>query len=141
VGTRGPRFRRSPGRKNRKSLSAVADNNPLVVGKSLGSRALPSVAKRGWSGIWLTPLLNHSELVAALPVIRAKTLIIGGTADETWNGEVAKSSGQQLLEIPGADHGLEIPGDPAASVRLLGEIVSTIGTFLEDFWISNQGNN
>jgi hypothetical protein len=141
VGTRGPRFRRSPGRKNRKSLSAVADTNPLVVGKSLGPRALPSVAKRGWSGIWLTPLLNHSELVAALPVIRAKTLIIGGTADETWNGEVAKSSGQQLLEIPGADHGLEIPGDPAASVRLLGEIVSTIGTFLEDFWISNQGNN
>jgi hypothetical protein len=58
--------------------------------------------------------------------------MIGGTADEAWNHEVAKSSGQQLLEIPGANHGLEIPGDPSASVRLLGEIVSTIITFMED---------
>ena len=113
-------------------LNATSDNNPLIVGKSLGSLALPSVARRGWSGIWLTPLLNRPELVTALKDIRAKTLMIGGTADEAWNHEVAKSSGQQLLEIPGANHGLEIPGDPSASVRLLGEIVSTILTFMED---------
>lgn len=113
-------------------LDATSDKNPLVVGKSLGSRALPLVAKRGWSGIWLTPLLNRPELVAALKDIRAETLLIGGTADEAWNSNVAKSSGQQVLEIPGADHGLEIPGDPSASVRLLGEIVSTIMTFVKD---------
>lgn len=113
-------------------LHAASDKNPLVIGKSLGSRALPLVAKRGWSGIWLTPLLNHPEIVAGLKDIRAETLLIGGTADDSWNGSVAKSSGQQVLEIPGADHGLEIPGDPPASVRHLGEIVATISTFLED---------
>ncbi len=113
-------------------LNAASDNNPLVVGKSLGSLALPSVAKRGWSGIWLTPLLHRPELVAALKDIRAETLLIGGTSDEAWNGNIAKSSGQQILEIPGADHGLEIPGDPSASVRVLGEIVTTIMTFAED---------
>lgn len=112
-------------------LDVLSDTNPLVVGKSLGSLALPLVAKRGWSGIWLTPLLNRPELVAALKEIHAKTLLIGGAADETWNGEVAKFSGQQILEIPGADHGLEIPGDPLASVRALGEIVATVGAFVE----------
>jgi len=110
-------------------LDAASDKNPLVVGKSLGSLALLLVAKRGWSGIWLTPLLNRAEIVAAVKDIRAKTLLIGGTADETWNGNVAKSSGQQVLEISGADHGLEIPGDPSTSVRVLGEIVATISTF------------
>lgn len=113
-------------------LNAESESSPLVVGKSLGSYALPLVVKRGWSGIWLTPLFNRPELVAASKEIRAKTLMIGGTGDETWNGEVAKSSGQQILEIPGADHGLEIPGDPSASVRILGEIVTTIITFAED---------
>ena len=110
-------------------LDKASDKTPLVVAKSLGSLALPSVVKRGWSGIWLTPLLNRVEIVAAVKDIRAKSLLVGGMDDESWNGDVAKSIGQQVLEISGADHGLEIPGDPSASVRVLGEIVATIGTF------------
>lgn len=112
-------------------LDKVADSNPLVVGKSLGSLALPLVAQRGWPAIWLTPLLNRPELVAALKDMTGKTLLIGGTADASWNSTVAKASGQQVLEMPEADHGLEIPGNPLASVGLLGELVVTMTLFVE----------
>lgn len=60
-----------------------------------------------------------------------KTLLAGGTADASWNSTVAKASGQQVLEMPGADHGLEIPGNPLASVGLLSELVVTITLFIE----------
>lgn len=114
-------------------LDKVADSNPLVVGKSLGSLALPLVAQRGWPAIWLTPLLNRPELVAALKDMTGKTLLIGGAADASWNNTVAKVSGQQVLEMPGADHDLEIPGNPLASVGLLGELVVTMTLFVESF--------
>lgn len=112
-------------------LDKVADSNPLVVGKSLGSLALPLVAQRGWPAIWLTPLLNSPGLIAALKSGTSKTLLVGGTADDYWNSTVAKASGQQVLEMPGADHGLEIPGNPLASVVLLSELVATMTLFIE----------
>ena len=113
------------------ALDKVADRNPLVVGKSLGYLALPLVAERGWPAIWLTPLLSLPELTDALKSSTGKTLLVGGTADDYWDSALAKSSGHQVLEISGAHHGLEISGDPSASVRLLGEIVATISTFVE----------
>lgn len=113
------------------AFEKVADSNPLVVGKSIGSLALPLVAQRGWPAIWLTPLLNRPELLDALKIVTSKTLLVGGTADDYWNSKVAVASGQQILEMPGADHGLEIPGNPLASVDLLSELVKTMKLFVE----------
>lgn len=113
------------------TLDKVADMDPLVVGKSLGSYALPLVAHRGWPAIWLTPLLLQSELVDALKDVKAKTLLVGGTADEWWDSDVAKKSGLQVLEMPGATHDLEIADDPVASAKLLAEFVETMTLFLE----------
>lgn len=115
----------------KKALDKVADRNPLVVGKSLGSLALPMVSERGWPAIWLTPLLNLPELANSLKTATGKTLLVGGTADDYWDGTLAKSSGHQVLELLGAHHGLEISGDPSASVRLLGEVVATMSDFVE----------
>jgi hypothetical protein len=112
-------------------LEKVADQDPLVVGKSLGTLALPLVAQRGWPAIWLTPLLDRPELVLALKAVTGKTLLVGGTADEVWVSSVANASGLQVLEMQGADHGLEIPGDPLASVGLLHELLSTMNSFVE----------
>ena len=113
-------------------LDTVTDPSPLVVGKSLGSLALPLVVQRGWSAIWLTPLLNDPELIAALKNVKSKTLLVGGTADDCWDSDVARgASGAQVLELPGADHGLEISGNPLASVELLKEIVATMTLFVE----------
>lgn len=112
-------------------LEGVASSTSVVVGKSLGSLAMPSVVKRGLPAIWLTPLFNRPELVAASNNIVAKTLLVGGTADDSWNGNIARASGQQVLELPGADHCLEIPGNPLASVRLLKELVATMTLFVK----------
>ncbi len=112
-------------------LDGVASSASLVVGKSLGSLAMPSVVKRGLPAIWLTPLFNRPELVAASKNIVAKTLLVGGTADDSWNGNIARASGQQVLELPGADHGLAVPGNPLASVGLLTELVATMTQFVE----------
>lgn len=116
---------------SRAALDKVADRNPLIVGKSLGTLALPLVSEHGWPAIWLTPLLTRPELVDALKTTTGKTLLVGGTADDYWDGKVARSSGHQVLEMQGAHHGLEITGDPSASVRLLGEIVAAMETFVE----------
>ena len=115
----------------RAALDKVADRNPLVVAKSLGTLAMPMVAERGWPAIWLTPLLTRPELVTALKASTGKTLLVGGTADDYWDSSIANSSGHQVLEMQGAHHGLEIAGDPSASVRLLGEIVVAMETFVE----------
>ncbi|MFZ2227346.1 MAG: hypothetical protein WA090_05435 [Candidatus Nanopelagicaceae bacterium] len=114
------------------TLDKFSSQVPLVVGKSLGSLALPLVIERGLPAIWLTPLLNRPELVEALSRVTSKTLLVGGTADDSWNGDIAKASGQQVLELLDADHGLEIPGDPLASVGLLKEIVVAITLFVEN---------
>ncbi|MDP1719578.1 MAG: hypothetical protein Q8L08_01040 [Candidatus Nanopelagicaceae bacterium] len=111
-------------------LNGVAGSASLVVGKSLGSLAMPSVIKRALPAIWLTPLFNRPELVAASKNIVAKTLLVGGTADDSWDGNIARASGQQVLELPGANHGLEIPGNPLASVGLLTELVATVTQFV-----------
>lgn len=111
-------------------LDTVAGGPSLVVAKSLGSLALSSAVRRSLPGIWLTPLLNRPDLVVASKKIIAKTLLVGGTADETWDGNIARASGQQVLELPGADHGLEVPGNPLASVGLLTEIVAAMTQFV-----------
>ena len=109
----------------------VADQNPLVVGKLLGSLALPLVAKLSWPAIWLTPLLNRPELIAALKIVTSKTLLVGGTAEDRWNSAVATASGQQVLTMSGADHDLQIPGVPLASIGLLSELVTNMKVFVE----------
>ncbi|MDP1720568.1 MAG: hypothetical protein Q8L08_06200 [Candidatus Nanopelagicaceae bacterium] len=113
-------------------LDSVIGGSQLVIGKSLGTLALPMVVERKLSAIWLTPVLNRPQLRTALESVTSKTLLVGGTADEFWNGEIASASGQQVLEIPGANHDLEISRDPLASVRLLGEIVAKMTMFVEN---------
>ena len=112
-------------------LDAVSDKSPLVIGKSLGSVALPLVVQRECPAIWLTPVLNRPQLIAALKSVTRKTLLVGGTADNFWNGDVARASGQQVLEIPGANHDLEISGNPLASVGILNDLVAAMTLFIE----------
>jgi acetyl esterase/lipase len=111
-----------------------------VVGKSLGTHALPLAVERGLGGIWLTPLLRDQDQ-GALRRASAPTLVVGGTADPFWDHgvatELAASSwssvaeGRQIIELPGVDHSLEVPGDPRASVAVLGELTDTIARFLD----------
>jgi hypothetical protein len=40
-------------------IESAGDARVLVVGKSIGSLAIPLAASRGFPGIWFTPLLRH----------------------------------------------------------------------------------
>jgi pimeloyl-ACP methyl ester carboxylesterase len=73
----------------------------LIIGKSLGSLAAPFDIR----AVWLTPLLTEEDVVVALEARTQPSLFVGGTADPTWDGEIARRLGD-TVEIEGADHGL-----------------------------------
>lgn len=104
----------------------------FVVGKSLGSAAAPLVAERGFSAVWLTPLLTDPQVVAGLRATRAPFLLVGGTSDALWDGKVARDLTPFVLEVDGADHGMEVPGPLAASAAVLGQVATRIEQFLDE---------
>jgi hypothetical protein len=98
----------------------------VLLAKSLGTLAIPWAATHGVRGIWLTPLLQVAQVREALPRLPAGSLLAGGTADPTWDGEIAAASGLPVLQIEGGDHTLEIPGDVHRSVAALHRVVTAV---------------
>ena len=93
-------------------LAATNVAAPVVIGKSLGSLAAPVAADRGLPAVWLTPILTDELTVAALRRAAPPCLLIGGTADKAWDGQLARSLTPYVLEIDGADHGMFVPRAP-----------------------------
>jgi len=93
-------------RSRAEAAARYAGDVRLVIAKSLTTRAAGLAADRGWKGIWLTPLLDDDESVAGLRRRTAPALLVGGTADPTWNGALARELSDDVLEVDGADHGL-----------------------------------
>jgi hypothetical protein len=112
------------------------DPLPVVIGKSLTSLAATVAARDGLPAVWLTPLIAAGHeltplVVAGLRDGAAPRLLIGGTADPSWDGEVARSfASAEILELEGADHGLEV-ADIATSAANLGTVADTIRRFLD----------
>ena len=100
----------------------------LVVGKSLSSLALPATARRGVAGVWLTPLLHLPELTSIR--LDARHLLVGGTADRSWEPAVAAASDAKVMEIPDGDHLLAL-GDIPTSIRVLADIQQRIAAFID----------
>lgn len=93
----------------------------LVVGKSLGTRAAPYVAERGWPAVWLTPLLVRPELATAFAANPAPQLLVGGKADPLWDHAAAvdlTAHGCEVLSVPEADHAMLIDGDAVGSAEV-----------------------
>jgi len=116
--------------------AALADfpvDRPVLVGKSLGTFAAELAAERGLAAVWHTPLLSEPPFVAAVRRATAPCLLLGGTADPYWDGALARSLTPHVLEVPGADHGLVLPGVPLArSAAVLGEVVTAVEGFLDE---------
>jgi pimeloyl-ACP methyl ester carboxylesterase len=119
-----------------KELMATGAAAQVLVGKSLGSRAAPVAAEHGLPAVWFTPLLANvpvaGTVVAALKRSTAPFLLIGGTADEWWDGDAARSLTPHVVEIEGADHGMFVPGPLAASAAVLGNVITAVERFLDD---------
>jgi pimeloyl-ACP methyl ester carboxylesterase len=112
-------------------LDSLAGSQVLVIGKSLGSLLLPYTVEHALPAIWLTPLLTVSDIADAARQFTAPTLLVGGTADEMWDSQVAHDSGQPVLELPGGDHALLLDGDVGGSVAFLGELVTARRSFVD----------
>jgi dienelactone hydrolase len=112
-------------------ITAATGLAPVVIGKSMGSLAAPLVADRGLAAVWFTPLLTDEPTVAALRRATGPCLLVGGTADTLWDGPVARSITAQVVEIPGADHGMFLPGPLAASAAALGQAITAVEDFLD----------
>ena len=112
-------------------IDSADSAQPLMVGKSIGSLAIPLAAERGLSGIWFTPLLRRPQVVDALERLPDPTLLIGSTGDETWDPDVAHRSKHQVLELNDANHGLELGGDPLGSIDALRTVIGAVDRFVE----------
>ena len=102
-----------------------------LIGKSLASVAAGLAAEHDRPAVWLTPLLNRSEVVEALRASTAPALIVGSPADPTWGeGEVPRREGLEVLELDGLDHSLQVKGDPSASLDVLARVTEHVGAFI-----------
>jgi hypothetical protein len=114
---------------DRLAAAAPPHGRTVVIGKSLGTLAAGWANRHGYPGIWLTPLL-HDDAVRTALAAAPSALLVGGTADRLWDGEVAASLGCDVVEVDGADHALIIGGDWHASLTGLATTLTSIETFL-----------
>jgi hypothetical protein len=114
-----------------RALDAAEADTVVVIGKSLASVAAPLVAERGLPAVWLTPLLNRTEVVGALEAGAAPALLVGTPADPTWGeGTVPEARSLEVMELEGLDHSLQVDCDPLASLDVLRRVTERIGEFL-----------
>lgn len=83
----------------------------LGRGQVLGHAGLPWAVENGLPGVWLTPLLQDEAVVTAVERAQQATLLVGGSADPHWRRLAEAGSGVEWMELPHADHGLQVAGD------------------------------
>jgi hypothetical protein len=117
---------------------AGSNDRPLLVAKSLTSLAAPLAARLGLPAIWLTPLIGRGgtsvsdAVVEGLTAATAPFLLVGGTSDPSWDGDIARSFPKaEVLELPGADHALQVPSDVARSLDALRTVVEGMSGFVD----------
>jgi pimeloyl-ACP methyl ester carboxylesterase len=114
------------------ALDATTANHVVVIGKSLGSVAAGLVADRGLSAAWLTPVLDQEVVLEGLSRASQPTLLVGGTRDSMWQpGRLPDNPALQTVELEGLDHGLQVEGDPFASLEALRRVTATVAEFLD----------
>ena len=111
---------------------ALGDDNALIIGKSLGSVSAQLAAERALPAIWLTPLLTVPEVVEAIAAAAQPPLLVGGDADRLWDGAAARRISPHVLEIPGADHALHVPGPVLATTAVAGRVADALEAFIDD---------
>ena len=108
-------------------LYATESSGPvdLVVAKSLGSLALPRCIDEGIAGVWLTPLLNETEIARALRSADRRHLAVGGTKDRHWIPEAVHGTDSQMIAFEGVDHAL-LHEDWRVSMQMQSDVVSAV---------------
>jgi hypothetical protein len=117
----------------KRAIEAAGEAKVLVIGKSLASLLAGEIAERDLPAVWLTPLLDQPSVIDGLAQTRHLTLLAGGDADPTWlSARVPDNPAIEVLELPGVDHTVQVPGDLRASLEALARLVEGITRFIED---------
>ena len=123
----------------RAGLGQRAYERVVLIGKSLGTLAMghlltateppPTVG-----AVWLTPLLSKEPLRQQIRGYGGPSLFVIGTADPHFDPvvleEMQVATIGEAVVVRNADHGMDIPGDPIASVRAVERVVEALGRFL-----------
>jgi pimeloyl-ACP methyl ester carboxylesterase len=59
------------------------------------------------------------------------SLLVGGTADQFWDGRIARSISDRVVEVEKADHGMFVPGPVSASAEVLARTCDAVEEFLD----------
>ncbi|WP_201850027.1 hypothetical protein [Myceligenerans indicum] len=108
----------------------------LVIGKSLGTLAIPTAARLGLPGVWLTPLLTHDDAADVRETVsglEGDHLLIGGAADPYWDHGLVARLRADFVEVPGADHSLEVPDDWRKNLEIVEDVTAEIEHFAASF--------
>jgi hypothetical protein len=108
----------------------VVGDSPLLIAKSLGTNAAALAAERVLPAVWLTPVLTVPWVASAMDRATAPFLLVGGTADPMWDGALARRLSPYVLEVEGADHGMQVPGPLVDTIAVLGRVVVEMEEFL-----------
>ena len=108
------------------------------VGKSLGSIVLAQLCANGAvpdgaTAAYLTPPMGNPLFDSTFVATRQPAYIAIGTADSFYSEQaVAELRARRpalVRVVKDADHGLDVPGDLAASLRAVGQVVEDASSF------------
>jgi predicted alpha/beta-hydrolase family hydrolase len=111
----------------------------VLIGKSLGTLAMGHLLTTAdplpnAGAVWLTPLLSNEPLRQQIQQYGGPSLFVIGTADPHFDPVVLEqmqvATVGEAVVVRNADHGMDIPGDPIASVRALERVVEALSRFL-----------
>jgi dienelactone hydrolase len=111
----------------------------VLIGKSLGTLAMGHLLTMAdpppaVGAVWLTPMLTKERLRQQISRYGGPSLFVIGTADPHFDPAVLEkmqvaTTGEAVV-VRNADHGMDIPGDPIASVRAVERVVEALSRFL-----------
>ncbi len=122
------------------ALKQRAYRQIILAGKSIGTLAMGNLLAteprvKAARYVWLTPLLHDKQLRAQITLGRPPSLFVIGTADghyaPSYLEEIVEATQGQSVVIQDADHGLEIKGSVARSLRALERVVAAMEAFLK----------
>lgn len=112
-------------------ISSLDPASTVLVAKSLGTYCAALPATQAIPAIWVTPVLTVPQVAEPLRDQRAPFMLVGGTADELWDGPLARQLTDHVVEFEGADHGLFVPGPLERSAQNIAHLADQVETFLD----------
>jgi hypothetical protein len=109
-----------------------------IVGKSLGTIVLAQLCLQGvvpdtTCVAYLTPPMGNPAFDPAFVETRQPAYVAIGTRDSFYDAAAVKTLADQrpsyMRILPEADHGLDVSGDLAATLRVVGQVVEDTGAF------------